>query len=240
MDAEFFERLYRSYLGEHLISGELFSRGLEVFRLPADFGFDLVVTNQFRASRGNLEDASAFPFSLQVKSRWVKSEEVKDGPNNRPETEFFYRLKQSELDLFARHGNSAVAFVFHIVRPERSQPARYFLIHSRDFPVLQKQGFLRPAHGGGYELSVRFRDVPRGKRDSFVEDLLSSKQLTKKGANSLKKILPDSFKLQWNAKPYFQFAHAPREDKGLVWRKVELCTDLAEFPRIPTFRFTKR
>ncbi len=41
---EFFERLYRGFEAEHYVAGKLFSAGYEAFKLPADFGFDLMVT----------------------------------------------------------------------------------------------------------------------------------------------------------------------------------------------------
>lgn len=236
MDRSFFERLYKGYLGEHLISGELYARGLEVFRLPADFGFDLVVTNQFRASQGHIEDAASFPFSIQVKSRWIRPEDLSAGPNNRMEAEFAYRLKQDEIDLLIGHPNSAVAFVFYLPYAGGMR-SRFFLVCSRDVARLREWGYLRP-DGGAYELRVRFRDVPRADRDQLINALLSEKHLTEKGAQRLRAALPTSFDLNWKADVYFQLARSSRspDHKPLVWKAADLCTDFSDFPKFHQIR----
>jgi hypothetical protein len=39
----FFESLYKGFEAEHYVAGKLFSVGYEAFKLPGDFGFDLIV-----------------------------------------------------------------------------------------------------------------------------------------------------------------------------------------------------
>src|SRR5690606_12631282 len=226
MDREFFERLYKGYLGEHLISGELYARSFEVFRLPADFGFDLVVTNQFKTSQGITGDAVSFPFSIQVKSRWVRDADISVGPNNRPEAQFAYWLKAGEIDLLTRHPNSAVAFVFYLPSDGRGARSRFFLIHSSDIPSLLDRGYHRPK-GNNYELLVRYRDLPRVSRGQFADEMLRDGLVTEEGALRLRSSLPESFRLNWNAREYFQLARSPRtpDHPNLVWRPAHLCTD---------------
>lgn len=232
MDQEFFERLYKGYLGEHLISGELYANSFEVFRLPADFGFDLVVTNQFKMSQGRTDAAGSFPFSIQVKSRWVRDADISAGPNNRPEAEFAYWLKQGELDLLSRHPNSAVAFVFYLPGDGREGVrSRFFLVHSHDMGRLRDSGYLRPAQNG-FELRVRYRDRPMVSRDQLVGQMLDAGEVTAMGAGRLRSSLPESFRLNWNAHEYFLFARESRhpDHHALVWRQVDLCTELSGFP----------
>lgn len=231
MNAEFFERLYRGYLAEHLISGELFAKSFEVFRLPADFGFDLVVTNQFQASLGRIDSASSFPFSIQVKSRWLSPEDVTSGPNDRPQVDFAYWLKEDEVELLSKHPNSAVAFVLYMPPIDRETQTRFFIIHSHDMVRMLKAGYLRPCERG-YELRGSYRDVPRVSKAQFVKELLGAKHLTQDGARRLTSVLPDSFRLNWNAAAYFQFARSPHTSDWtkLVWRTIDVCTDFSEFP----------
>ena len=42
----FWDRLYKGLGAEYFITGELFMAGYEAFKLPADFGLDLIVTSQ--------------------------------------------------------------------------------------------------------------------------------------------------------------------------------------------------
>lgn len=231
VNAEFFERLYRGYLAEHLISGELFARSFEVFRLPADFGFDLVVTNQFQTSQGRTESAASFPFSIQVKSRWLKPEDITVGPNDRPQANFTYWLKEDEVELLSKHPNSAVAFVLYMPPVDREAQTRFFIIHAHDIVHMLSYGYLRSCERG-YELIGRVRDVPRVEKGQFVKELLGANHITQEGARRLTAALPDSFRLNWDAKAYFQFARSPHtaDWSGLVWRTIDVCTDLSEFP----------
>jgi hypothetical protein len=43
---DFFDRLYLGFEAEYYVMGQLFSAGYEGFKMPADFGFDILVTNQ--------------------------------------------------------------------------------------------------------------------------------------------------------------------------------------------------
>ncbi len=51
----FFDRLYLGFEAEYYIMGQLYSAGFEAFKLPADFGFDLMVTNQKESSLGSAQ-----------------------------------------------------------------------------------------------------------------------------------------------------------------------------------------
>src|SRR5262245_15012891 len=135
MDAEFFERLYQGYAAEHYVASQLFRRAFEVFRLPADFGLDLVVTNQFRIAINLKQDADSFPFALQVKSRWIRPQDIVTGPNERPQATFTFQLKQSEITLLSQRDNAGVAFVFYwpIDAPMFYEP-HLFWIHAKHLP----------------------------------------------------------------------------------------------------------
>ena len=51
---EFYESLYKGFEAEYYVAGKLFSAGYEAFKLPGDFGFDLIVTNQKEQTKGPL------------------------------------------------------------------------------------------------------------------------------------------------------------------------------------------
>lgn len=235
MDASFFDRLYKGYAAEHLISSELYARSFEVFRLPADFGFDLVVTNSFRTSVQQPTLETAFQFCLQVKSRRLKPQDITPtGSNGRPEAKCAFWLSQHEIDLLATHEHAAVAFVMYFPDSERHSP-KYFLIHARDIARLIKHRCLRPS-ANGYELAVTYVMRPQADLAHILDGLLASGEITQVGADRLKKIVPATFDKNWNANPYFKFArdsHKVGDDRTLS-KMMEPVTDFAEFPYFPT------
>lgn len=76
MDNKFFDRLYKGYSAESFITGQLFENGFEAFRLPADFGLDIVVTNQFKKLNSQESYDDSFPFGLQVKSKRLRQSDI--------------------------------------------------------------------------------------------------------------------------------------------------------------------
>lgn len=235
MDANFFDRLYKGYAAEHLISGELYARSFEVFRLPADFGFDLVVTNSFRASAQQSTPEAAFQFCLQVKSRRLRADDIgRTGANGRPEAKCSFWFSQREIDLIASHEHAAVAFVMYFPDSER-HPPKYFLIHARDIVQLINHRYLRPLPDG-YELAVTYVMRPQADLENILDGLLASGEITQAGADRLKKIVPATFDKNWNARPYFKFARESHKlgDNRALSKMMEPVTDFAEFPRFPT------
>jgi hypothetical protein len=71
---EFFEGLYKGFEAEYYVAGKLFSVGYEAFKLPGDFGFDLIVTNQKEQSIGPPRKGRLLepPFAVQVKCRSLR------------------------------------------------------------------------------------------------------------------------------------------------------------------------
>jgi hypothetical protein len=232
MDSAFFRRLYQGYAAEHHVSSLLFARSYEVFRLPADFGLDLVVTDQFRVARGENANREAFPFSLQVKSRWLKSQEIVAGPNERPQATISFTLKREEVTLLQGQRNAAYAFVFYwpIQAPHYFQP-HLFLLHSSSLETLVQCKFFRP-RGQEYDFTVRFRQLPTYNRQSFVEEVKQSATISRELEQELSKKLPEQITRNWNASEYLQFARLPKNDQeDLVYRSVwNVPTDFSTFP----------
>ena len=116
---------------------------------------------------------------------------------------------------------------------DREAQTRYFIIHSHDIVHMLSAGYLRVCDRG-FELIGRVRDVPRVEKGQFVKDLLDANHITQEGARRLTAALPDSFRLNWDAKTYFQFARSPYTSdwSELVWRTINVCTDLSEFPNL--------
>jgi hypothetical protein len=232
MNADFFERLYRGYAAEHFVSSQLFARRFEVFRLPADFGLDLVVTNQFRQAQGIKEHSECFPFGLQVKSRWLKENEVEDDPDGRAVAEFYFQLKQSEVELLIKQRNAGLACVFYWPLREGilHQPIHFWL-HAKNVTELIDTEFLRQVDEG-YLLTVRYSRFPKQSRTGYLDELSSDFKLEEKLKERLEKSLPESFARNWNASDYVAFARKTRDgNDSLVFRMpIGLSMDFDGFP----------
>jgi len=129
---DFFDRLYKGYVAENFITRQLFEYGFEAFRLPADFGIDLVVTNQFNKLNKKEIDDNSFPFGFQVKSRRLKESKLSEGANGRYEYRFDYSITHKEIKTLQEFPNSALAFVFVVPFGHSIKNIYVFCIHSRE------------------------------------------------------------------------------------------------------------
>ncbi|MFJ3048029.1 hypothetical protein ACIPEN_19535 [Herbaspirillum chlorophenolicum] len=109
---DFFNRLYQGFEAENLVAGRLYASGLEAFKLPGDFGFDLLVSNQFEQLSANQGGAIAktrratFPYVVQVKSRRTDPPQLNDSQRYEVPTDFYI----SELE-FAKIVSNESAFL---------------------------------------------------------------------------------------------------------------------------------
>jgi hypothetical protein len=221
MNEAFFERLYRGYAAEHLVASQLYHHAYEVFRLPADFGLDLVVTNQFMVARRNNASAEYFPFALQVKSRWLKTEDTVTGPSGRPETTVTFQLKSTELDLIVSHKKAGVVFVAYVpVEENKRYDSFYFWLHGEQLRAVRDAGFLL-ADQDQWQLTVRYRRLPQHTREAFVQEIEDECTLTVAAKQKLLKELPATFLRNWKASDYLAFARKARDGTNtLVFKTV--------------------
>lgn len=221
MDEAFFERLYRGYAAEHLVASQLYRVGYEVFRLPADFGLDLVVTNQFMVAKKQMEASALFPFALQVKSRWLQTKDTVVGPSGRPETKVSFQLKADELKVVVDHKNAGVVFVAYVpVGGSRGYDPFYFWLHAAQLDQAAKMGFLVP-EGEKYTLTVRYRRLPRQSREEFVKEIEAAGALSAGAKKMLLKELPPTFPRNWKASDYLGFARKARDgSNALTFKSV--------------------
>lgn len=202
-DNKFFENLYKGYAAESFITGQLFENGFESFRLPADFGIDLVVTNQFKkfklnkSSNQKISD-DLFPFGLQVKSRRLKQSQTLSGANGRPEYQFYYMLNNKEITTLKEFPNSAYVFVFFVPVGMSSETTYAFFINSNEINnMIEHEFFIK--ENDGYKFNVCFRAFPQQSRESVIEEMLSKKMIDEQGVKYLRKNLPEKFQKNWNA-----------------------------------------
>lgn len=157
---DFFNRLYQGFEAENLVAGRIFAAGLEAFKLPGDFGFDLLVSNQFELLKAGQDGKPpkargfAFPYVLQIKSRWTVPPQL--NPNKRYEVTVNFYLSEPE---FAKITGSSSAFLVCV----GFLPAQSGELLNRPMLFWADGAWLRCARGCGYLLPDVFRGNPRLK-----------------------------------------------------------------------------
>jgi hypothetical protein len=188
---EFFERLYRGFEAEHYVAGKLFSVGYEAFKLPADFGFDLMVTNQKEQSIGPRQKGRLFepPFAVQVKSRSLRSSDFQTAVSGRDEAHVSILIKKEDLDLLVSTKRNFLVVVL-FVRADASRfedRAIHFWLGSGHVSALLEREYFLP-----YEADRRVRNLvcslrmfPMLSVGDILDSLVSQNHLTQKGKRIL-------------------------------------------------------
>jgi hypothetical protein len=223
-DAAFFARLYSGFEAEYFVMGKLFGAGLEAFKLPADFGFDLLVTNQKELNIGPVasnERVHAFPYVLQVKSRRIKPTDYGEGPNDRIEVVVNFRISKTEFEMLTTEDRGylvCVAFL-PIESGALGEKALYFWLKGSQLSQLKEHSYLLEVNENGkllYDLKAAFRFRPTQTRESLIKRLVEDGQLTSSGAKVLEDLLPKEIGVSSNANEYVAFyrCHWTRSEEG--------------------------
>lgn len=145
MDSAFFTRLYKGFRAEYIVMGELYGIGMEGFKLPGDFGFDIIATNLKEATEGKVIKRDIEPpYSLQVKSAQVYNfVEVGEG---RAEGECSFLLKHDEVPLIRDGENTFFVFVIFTPPTDGAINGRHFLfwMDGAHIAALEKRGYFEP------------------------------------------------------------------------------------------------
>ncbi len=223
---EFFERLYRGFEAEHYVAGKLFSAGYEAFKLPADFGFDLMVTHQREQSVGPRLEGRLVepPFAVQVKSRAIKSTDFRMAASRRDEAQVSISIKKESLDLLCTERSVLVVVLFVEGDARRFEDrAICFWFRSDHIKALLQRGYFRSDETDRRvrNLMCRLRMLPMLSLEEFLDTLVSQNYLTREGKRILVSELPERVPRNWDASEYVAVARAARDGTdSLVWRRV--------------------
>jgi hypothetical protein len=229
---EFFERLYRGFEAEHYVAGKLFSAGYEAFVLPADFGFDLIVTNQKERSMGPRVKGRLLepPFAVQIKSRRLMSSDFRPSTSGRDEAEVSISVKKEDLDLLISTNYSFLVIVLFIQGDAKRFEDRtiHFWFSSAHVNALDKRGYFLPDENDRRVRSLRcsLRMFPMLVVEPLLGTLVSQNHLTEEGRGILLSEIPERVPRIWRASEYVALARKARyKTNDLVWRPVpkELC-----------------
>ena len=204
-DTDFFSRLYAGFEAEHFVTGKLFGAGLEAFKLPADFGFDLLVSNQKEVSIGAAKPISRafpFPYAIQVKSRRIQESHFCDGPHGRSQALVNFRLSKSEFEMLSTEDRSYLACVAFPPAKEISiaNEAICFWLKGTQLAQLRTHSYLQEVVDGGrvhYDLQVGYRSLPTVSREALLGLMQKQGDLTERGAKELGELLPKQIHKGW-------------------------------------------
>jgi hypothetical protein len=224
---EFFERLYTGFEAEHYVAGKLFSAGYEAFKLPADFGFDLMVTNQKEQSMGPRQKGRLLepPFTVQVKSRTLRPSDFQTATSGRDEAQVSISIKKEDLDLLVNTRHSFLVVVVFVQGDARrfEDRAIHFRFGSIHVNALLDRGYFLPDQADRRVRTLRcsLRMFPMLSVEDILDPLVSRNYLTEEGKRILVSELPERVPRNWNASEYVALARkAKMASDDLVWRQV--------------------
>lgn len=229
---DFYERLYRGFEAEHYVAGKLFSLGYEAFMLPADFGFDLIVTNQKERSRGPRVEGRLLepPFAVQIKSRRLMPFDFRESTSGRDEAEVSIWVKKEHLDLLISTDYSFLVIVLFLQGDAKRFEDRtiHFWFSSAHLKALDESGYFLPDEKDRRvrNLRCRVRMFPMLGVEPLLGTLVSQNHLNEEGKRILLSQMPERVPRNWSASEYVALGRrASDKADDLVWRQVpkELC-----------------
>jgi len=222
---EFFESLYKGFEAEHYVAGKLFSVGYEAFKLPGNFGFDLIVTNQKEISMGPRQEGRLIepPFAIQVKCRSLRSSDFQTAASGRDEARVSISMKKEDLDLLIGAKRNFLVIVLFVQGDASRFEDRtvHFWLGSDHVSALLERGYFIPdeADRRVRNLMCSLRMFPMLSVGDILDSLMSQNHLTHEGKRILASELPDRVPRNWNASEYVALTRRTKDAK-LIWRQV--------------------
>ena len=222
---EFFESLYKGFEAEYYVAGKLFSVGYEAFKLPGDFGFDLIVTNQKEQSKGPPREGRLHdpPFAVQVKCRSLRSSDFRRAASGRDEARGSISIKKDHLDLLISGERNFLIVVLFVQGDARRFEERtvHFWLGSNHVNALLEQGYFMPDESDRRKrkLMCSLRLLPMLSVGDILDELMSKDHLTQEGKRLLASELPERVPRNWKASEYVALAKRAKDGK-LFWQPV--------------------
>lgn len=205
----------------------MFSAGYEAFMPPADFGFDLIITNLKERSKGPRLEGRILepPFALQIKSRRIMPSDFRTSTTGRDEAEVSVLIKKAELDLLVSTTYSFLVVVLLIQGETKKFEDR--TIHSWFSSVhinaLVEREYFHPDENDRRvrKLICGVRMLPMLVVEPLLDTLVSQNHLTEEGRRILMYEMPARVPRTWRASEYVTLARKARDKTDyLVWRQV--------------------
>lgn len=233
MTLSFFDRLYDGFRAEYFVMGELFGAGYEAFKLPADFGFDVLATNQMESTLGVVPKSRTIPppYAFQVKSRNVPRSSFGGGPTGRPQAYVDFWISEREFGRICAESGGYLVCVVTIEGEDKELSGRniFFWLHSTHLQRLKALGyFLSLEPPPSYNLNQAYlrlrvcvRLLPTIQTRQVIDTLRKDNHLTEEGETKLLALLPERLDSTVSGSEYFSLTRASKtESKQEVVRKL--------------------
>jgi hypothetical protein len=108
------DNMYYGFGGEHYIISQFYAMYYEATKMSVDFGFDILITNQYRVSKGI--DGKLENLALQVKTAtvrdqdYIQADDHGEGLINWIRKSFY--ISKNDFDLICRSENAALVCLF--------------------------------------------------------------------------------------------------------------------------------
>jgi len=212
----FFDKLYLGFEAEHYIMGQLYGAGFEAFKLPADFGFDLMVTNQKELSlnTNSKKRGRNPPYALQIKSRRINPEKFYQGPNGRASANVEFSLSTKEFNLMLENSNAYLVCVIFFTNQQNKIHKRtiYFWLDSSHLSAIFSRGYIQKGQKDTFIIKANIRLLPMQKTNELLQPLVENGSLTKEGEKALTKILPSEVPVKYNASEYISLKRISKSE----------------------------
>ncbi|MGI1671826.1 MAG: hypothetical protein K6L74_16090 [Neptuniibacter sp.] len=226
MNVDFFERLYSGFKAEYFVMGELFEAGFEGFKMPGDFGFDLIATNQKKVSLDSNETKPfiAPPYAIQVKRRKVDLAGFSndEGTGRKVCTVSFW-ISEHELELIQAEESAYLVCVISISGSTKELAGRNLLIwlNSSHFEQLkQKKYLIEDTQSGSatkkrYKLDIRIKLAIRRNIHNYLDKLCKEEKLSSQVRDELKRKIWDPYVEAENGREYLALLRKNKNDSAL-------------------------
>ncbi len=179
MNADFYQRLYYGLGVEYFVIAQLFSMGYEAFKIPADFGFDIMVYNQrersFQNNTNNNMQPRQKPKVIQVKSKLILPDDYceKDTPAGKRKSVIkdFY-LNISEKEKLLNEKNSYLICCFKEKNDIGFEIKGYFWLSNKHLKKLDEAGYIRNLENDTNKVFIRAKFITQAFLDERYKELL--------------------------------------------------------------------
>lgn len=216
---KFFERLYLGFEAEHFVAGKFFANGHEAFRMPGDFGFDLLITDQRERVEEKTSDNTRqpLPYAIQVKSRRMSISEFKENTSTtRLEANTCFQIKVEDINLLVETENSFLVFVVFINDKSKLFNDRVLTVwfNSQHVKMLHDLGYfvVNPDKPNSRIMNVGIRLLPEVDSSTYLQSLVDKKAIDPVAKDELLKMIPPRIRKNWRASEYVALLRPSRAE----------------------------
>lgn len=148
------DNVYYGFGGEHYIISQFYSMKYEATKMEVDFGFDLLLTNQYRYSKGM--DSVLNTFAIQVKTATIYEKNIREvdvegyGAVRYARKDFY--VSKNDLDLISRMKNGYLICMFVKNSNESYNPIGLFWLNSKHLLDAKEKQYIKLEEHSKYGL----------------------------------------------------------------------------------------